>query len=304
MRRLRIIMIALWCVVGLAIFAVLAASLLGFTPSFPVFSAASGDTELVVDESYPLSGIERVSLDLLSDDCEVFVTEGDAIEIKHYVYNIPEDRYARVSVSSGELNVDTSGKIHFGIRLPFQELSRVELHIPKAFAGEMGLNLASGNVTIGGGLSLASLFIDVASGDIVAEQIETSDAKIDVISGNVRFEGGLITDNYAIEIASGDLSVKDSTTGSGSIGMTSGNLSLEGVEIAESLDIDVTSGDVELQLAGEPSLEFTAKKTSGDIEAYFETGDGNWKTYSATIGPGPYKRLNLDVTSGNVEIRN
>ncbi len=304
-------MIVLWSLVGLAILAVLIFELFfgglpfarlsereAFSPAGP-----SGLT-LVVDKSFPSTGIDEINLDLASDDCVVYVTDEDSISVKHYAKNLPEDRYAHVEADDGELEIKTGGNLFsFSIFPIVKRQSLIELYIPRAYSEDFRVGLGSGNVRIDGALSLKEFGLDVASGDVSAGGLlKARDAEIDVTSGNVRLTGGLEAEEYSIDLSSGDLTVDERLYGSGHVELTSGNVRLFGVEIAEELGVDVTSGDISLELAGEYGLEFSAKKTSGDINAFFEMDRGDWDKYSATVGDAPHKRLNVDVTSGNINI--
>ncbi len=311
MRGLKIMMIGLWSLVGLMILAVLIFEL--FFGGLPfsglrepaIFSPADPDSlTLVVDKSFPLAGLDGITLDLASDDCVVYVTDEDSVSVKHYVKNLPEDRYARAGAQGGELSITTGGNVFtFGIFPLVRRQSLLELYIPQAYAEDFSLSLGSGNVRVDGELSLSGLTLDIASGDVSAGGLlKARNAEIDVTSGNVRLTGGLEAEEYSIELSSGDLSVDKKLTGSGRVELTSGNVKLFGVEIADELGVDVASGDINLELAGEYGLDFSAEKTSGDIHAFFEMDRGDWDTYSATVGDAPYKKLSVDVTSGNINI--
>ena len=309
MKALRILMICLWSIIGLAILGALVYSLIfGHMPgviSLPgvSFEAQDTDMELVVDKSFPVSDIHEIEIDLSSDDCEIYTTSASDITVRHYVQNIPESRYIRAEKDGGTLTVRKGMGGFNGISFFVFSRSLVEVYIPESYARELDAGVTSGNITIENGMSLKELSLHTSSGDIRAEELLKAErAEIDVTSGNISLIKGLETEGYSIKVSSGNVTVDDRFTGSGKVKVTSGNVDLFGVEIAENLSVDVSSGDVEIELAGDPGLEFNAKKTSGDISAYFDIDKDSWHSYSATIGSAPYKELDVEVTSGNVRI--
>jgi DUF4097 and DUF4098 domain-containing protein YvlB len=220
----------------------------------------------------------------------------------HYVYNMPESRYVNVKQDGGTLKVDSGigNIISFGF--VFNE-SRVEIYVPEGWRGKLNTDIASGSVTLEDGFEFSELALHTSSGEIVSESpLKAQDAEIDVTSGSIILTGGLEAEEYTLKTTSGEIEVNGRLTGSGDIEVTSGDVSIFGVEIAERLSVDIASGNVDIELAGNPGLEFTARKTSGDIDTYFDIGDDDRHNYSTTVGQAPYKELDIEVTSGSIRV--
>jgi lia operon protein LiaG len=306
MKALKILMICLWSMVGLAVLGVLIYSMMyGSMPGFGFIGFGSRDSsemQLAVNQSFPADGIDGLEIDLASDDCVIYTSDTGDFRVMHYVYNMPESRYVNVKHDGGTLKVDSGIGNILSFGFGFNE-SRVEIYVPEGWRGNLDTDITSGSVTLEDSFEFSELALHTSSGEIRAENpLRAQDAEFDVTSGSISLSGGLEAEEYKLKTTSGEIAVDERLAGSGRIEVTSGSVYLSGVEIAESLGVDVSSGDVDIELAGDPGLEFTARKTSGDIDTYFDIGDDDRHSYSATIGQAPYRELDIEVTSGSIRI--
>jgi lia operon protein LiaG len=310
MKALRILMICLWSLVGLAILGVLIYSMafgsmpgLGFVGFSGFGSDDTSTMQLAVDESFPVSGIDELEIDLASDDCNIYASDTNDIRIMHYVLNMPENRTVNVRQDGGTLKVDSGVGNIFSFGFAFRRESVVEIYVPTNWGGKLDAGIASGSVTLEDSFEFSELALKTSSGEIRSEHaLKAKDADIDVTSGSIRLTGGLEAEEYRLKTTSGEIDVDERLAGSGRIDVTSGSVNVFGVEIAESLGVDVSSGDVDIELAGDPGLAFTARKTSGDIDTYFDIGGEDRHNYAATVGQAPYKKLDIEVTSGSIRV--
>jgi hypothetical protein len=293
--------------VGLAILGVLIYSLMfGSMPgwNFTGFGSRDSSTlELVVDKSFSAADISEVKIDLASDDCNVYTAADNSFTVRHYVRDIPESRFVSAKVDGGALKISSGIGNAFSFGISINRESLVEIYVPEGWRGKLDTDVTSGSVTLEDAFEYTELALHTTSGEILSGYpLKAEEAEIDVTSGSIRLTGGLEAGEYKLKTTSGEIDVDERLTGSGRIEVTSGSVNLFGVEIAKRLSVDVSSGDVEMELAGDPGLEFTARKTSGDIETYFDIGDNDRHNYSATIGSAPYKELDIEVTSGSIRI--
>lgn len=301
-------MIILWGIIGLAIVAAIVAGVAfqgsGFGFNFDV-TAADRNMTLAVDETVAAGNLDEIEIGLSSDECVVYLTDSDSINVKHYVKNVPENDYVHVSSSGRRLEISTksaglSNIMFFGF---VSRRSMVEIYIPKSYKNQLGVNISSGTLRFDSGMDLTDLNVHVSSGTIRAEElIKADDVKITVTSGDIRLTGGLETEKYTVKASSGTIDIDKKLTGSGNVNVTSGTIRLGGVEIADSLSVGASSGDIKIALAGSPSLSFTGHKSSGDLHTYFDALHDDRGNYSAKVGDGPYKELDVQVTSGTVRI--
>lgn len=309
MKGLHIAMIVLWGIIGLAIVGIIIAGVAfqnnSFGFNFNFDTSFKQDMTLAVDETVAANSIDEIKIDLSSDECVVYLTDGDSVNVKHYIHNVPESDLARVTSSGNSLNISTKGTLRVNIMF-FGFVSRrsvVEVYIPKNYKDRLDIDLTSGDIRFDSGMELSELDIGLSSGTIRAENlIKADDASITVTSGDIRLTGGLETDKYTVKASSGTISIAEKLSGSGNVKVTSGDIRLFGVDIADSLSVGASSGTISIEIAGNPSLNFTGHKSSGTLRTYFSALHDDRGNYSATVGDGPYKNLDVQVTSGDVRI--
>ncbi|MCL2034901.1 MAG: DUF4097 domain-containing protein [Oscillospiraceae bacterium] len=310
MKKLNLTLIVVWCIIGSLIIGLLAAGLIWNWNGLGLWGRGervSGDGDgLVAELSSGLDGVNKILIDLTSDECTVIPVDEDVITVRQYGKNLPEGRIARIETLGGTLKVTTYnrslGFSFFIFGWPPREYSRLEIYLPRAFNDKLAVDMTSGTLDFAGAIGVSDLNIDITSGIVRSDnEIRADNAVLDLTSGNIRLNGGLVTQNYLIDLTSGTIRVEGKTTGSGRIDITSGSVRLFGVEIAESLDIDATSGTIEVQVAGDPSIKFTGDKTSGTFNTYFDLNK-NGGYYTGTSGSEPFKSINANITSGSVRI--
>lgn len=310
MKNLTLLMIAVWSFIGLVIIAAIIFGAVFFDNykggNFSMMDLSVSDrsnTQAVAEETIPMSGIDKIELEFFSDECNVYFTSGSNIEMKHFVRNVSQERYARARVSGGTLNISTKPTGIGGFSLfNIGSRSQVDIYLPEAYKEALYVNLMSGTLRFDDRLALEKLAVKISSGTIRSDHIiEAGDLEITVTSGSVRLQGGVKADDYKLKTSSGNIDIGEQLVGSGSVNVTSGTIKLEGVDIANDLSVKISSGTVNIGIAGNPSLKFSGRRSSGTIRAYFGLyNDGS--TFSSTIGEAPYKNLDVQVTSGTVRI--
>lgn len=310
MKKLRLAMIIVWSIIAIIIIGILISGITfpggiigirgGNSLGTRFVSKRSGNETVYMDQSVPVSGLERVALTLSSDDCDIYPSSDDQIRVIQYGINLSDSQIISIKQYDSTLEIARGAghTIWFGY-----SKSRVEVYLPGAYHNDLEARLASGKIRIQTDLDLERLSIQLSSGDIASDrQISAGEVDLTVTSGDVRL-AALKTEQYDCTVSSGELDIRE-LTGSGDLSATSGTIRADNVTIAERLDVQVSSGDVNLSLAGDPGLNFTGKRSSGDIHTYFDvvTGGTNDKAVSATIGAEPRKDLSVQVTSGTVRI--
>lgn len=261
---------------------------------------------LVTDETIPMRGIDKIELGFASDECTVYLTEDDNIGVKHYVRNVSEGCYARIEGYGSTVAISTKpqglfdGITFFGV----DNRSVVEIYLPKAYKNELDVEVMSGKLLFDGDLDLSGLSMHISSGSINSEYaVKAPNTDITVTSGSIKITGGIIAEDYTLKTSSGSLTIDGGLKGSGRVNVTSGKIKLFGVDITDDLSAEVSSGSLDINIAGNPSLYFSGKRSSGSIRTYFGNfSDG--RTFSKTTGEDPYKSLEVSVTSGTVRITN
>ncbi len=313
MRKLNLAMIVLWCVIGALIVAALVGGTLFFKNGFsflPFFGNDSSKMELLKDTTVSADGLKKLDLAFASDECVVFLTDSNDINIKHFGQNLQQNRLVTVERIGDRVKVSTKEQnFHFGFSFvgfsfgSWREHSRVEVYLPRSFKSTMAVDMSSGTMRFEDALELSDLAVRISSGMLHTDYpIKATNTDIEISSGSVRFSDGLETEKYSIRASSGVIIVEDKLTGNGEVNVTSGSINLDGVEIKDSLSANASSGIINIGLAKDQSFKFNGKKNSGIISTYFDaTKDDH--SVTATVGSDPHKTLDMGVSSGTIRIR-
>lgn len=308
MKKFSLIMIIVWSFIGLAIVAALMLSIMFFNKggsrSMTFFNGNDrSNMQLVVDEAVPMQDIDKIELSFSADECNIYIANDDKIAIKHYARGIPAGRYAKLDRAGGLLTVSTKPSNLFGFSLfGFTNRSIVDIYLPSQYKDVLGVELMSGTLRFDGDLDLSELSVHISSGTIRSEHaVKAQNVDISVTSGTVRLTGGIEAENYALKTSSGTIDVGEKLSGSGSVNVTSGTIRLAGVDISEDLIVKASSGTINIGIAGNPSIRYSGRRSSGTIRAYFDLiKDGT--SFSGTVGEAPFKNLDVSVTSGTIRI--
>lgn len=307
MKKYSLMMIIVLSFIGLAIVAALIFSVLfvdkGGNRTMAFFEEPDRSSmQLVVDETIPIQGIDEIDLRFSADECNFYVTSDDKIGIKHHVRGIPSGRYAKIDTGGGVLTVSTTPSSVFGFSFGFTNRSIIDIYLPEAYKDALGVDLKSGTIRFDGDLDLNELSVHISSGTIRSEHsMKAQNLDVTVTSGSVKITGGIEAENYNLKTSSGTITIGDRLVGSGSVNVTSGSIKLAGVDITEDLSVKASSGTINIGIAGNPSLRYSGRRSSGTVRAYFNLID-NGTTFSGTVGEGPYKNLDVSVTSGTIRI--
>lgn len=309
MKKYSLMMIIVWSFIGLAIVTALMFSIFfvdkgGNGPMGFFGGDDRSGMQLVVDKAVPMQEIDEIDLRLSADECNIYITNDSNIGVKHYVRDIPSGRYAKIDTGGGVLTVSTTPSNVFGFFSfsGFTNRSIIDIYLPEAYKDALSADLKSGTIRFDGDLDLDELSVHISSGTIRSEySMKAKNIDVTVTSGSVRITGGIEAEEYAFKTSSGTLNIGNKLIGSGSVNVTSGSITLAGVDITEDLIVKASSGTINIGIAGNPSLRYSGRRSSGTIRAYFDLiKDGT--TFSGTVGEGPYKNLDVSVTSGTIRI--
>jgi len=304
MRRatLRVI-IVIWIIIAVALTAILALAIffrgIGFSGG-----SISGNMETLLDQTCSVDGIDKVSLMMSSDEVSLHIGGDDQVRVLHLARGYGKNEAARVDKSGGRLRITRSSGasvwriISFGNRR-----SRIDIWLPGRLVAQLDVDLRSGELRFEDDFAFTDLAVELSSGIVRCDgTLTASEADIRVMSGKIEL-GALHANRFSLATSSGVLRVDD-LTGVGGVNVTSGTIQLNRVELGEYLDVDVSSGTVKIGIAGDPAFQFSGKRTSGSIKAYFDLSysDKLSGNVNAAVGDDPQKRLNVEVTSGTVNI--
>lgn len=270
-------------------------------PAAPARSAPPENADKLFDQSLPISDVQNLLIDMTSDEVNLYPAEDNTLRVVQYGVNLNDERIIALERRGSTLAVTRSS---YGWQLfttPGYSRSYIDIYLPQSYHQALEIDLTSGSVTMHDDRQLSEFSIDITSGDIDVKHIEAQSATVEMTSGNVQIEG-LSVDSFDMDCTSGNIRV-DSAAGSGKLWTTSGSIHLERLELTDTLSLELTSGSINVGLAGNPNLQFKASRTSGSIDTYFPTNsEDNGRELFGSVGSAPYKRIEIDSTSGNVNI--
>jgi lia operon protein LiaG len=197
-------------------------------------------TETIEADSIQSISVKSASTDVVireagsEEDIKVALTGKVSKKLK-------DDYKLKVSKEDGTLNVDLEVKNMFRMGVVIIRDVKIEVLLPKKEYEELA--------------------VEVLSGDIKAEAIQSKDAIFETKSGDVALKGMEAGSQLKIQVASGDVRVEDSSAKELKFKAASGDMTIDGAA-AETADLYTASGDIEISgLSG----DIMAKITSGDL---------------------------------------
>lgn len=300
-RRLIIVQIVIWSIVGLALLGVLLSGVLNQGFSFMTHISLGGNMKQVYENTVSLSGVNDITLNLTSMDVAISSSENDELRIVQYAAgNLKESDY--VSVEQNGDKVTVSQPVWHGFWLFRMSVpQRLTIYLPASYAQSLTLHSTSGNVDIEPALNLSKLDLKLTSGNVYSDDtITAKDIRIRMTSGDVGVYA-LVSDTYDIASTSGNIRGGE-LTGKGNIRLTSGEIIFESIAGA-SHRLETTSGNIRIgTLIGEADLQ----ATSGNVTAKFEAplsnvtahaGSGN---VNLTLPTGAAASVKASCGSGNI----
>ncbi|MBD7911711.1 DUF4097 family beta strand repeat-containing protein [Clostridium cibarium] len=301
----------------IAIWAIVAISLTGFL----VYGIVSGkgmknmikpfvfsfnsETTIQKEESIDLTNLNKVNINFSSSDVVLKTTDEPKMKVVQRAKSKLDDNEKFIVDKTGDeviirkKSLNASSIFHFGI---YSE--EIEIYIPKSYNKDLNVESSSGDVKSSLETSLNKVSFSAHSGDIGMETgINANDVKIKVSSGNVDVES-ITSKTYDISSSSGDINI-NSVSGSGEIESRSGDIKIQYKDISEYSNVSAHSGDINIFIPSELSFKFSGKCISGDITSDFDLNYKNKKENEATgqIGNGPYKNLDVNTSSGDIDIK-
>lgn len=307
-RTLKIIRIAMWSLVALGLTAIL---ILGITNSngisgvFHFTNIIDSNIAVQKDEKLEIKGVNKIVVDFSSSDIIVKITDEDKMRIiQKSSNNLKEDEKFQVIQGNNQITIEKrkfgnlSNTWSFG---NFKEV--IEIYLPKNYNSDLDIKTSSGDIKFDSDIILSNANFSASSGDIVSKyNLQVKGINIETSSGDISIET-LTAPTYKIKATSGDIRI-NSLTGSGKVDTSSGDIKVEYKDIEEYSEITATSGDVKLIIKKGISFEFKGKCSSGDINSNLDLNykDENHHEATAKIGNGPYKKISVNTSSGDISI--
>lgn len=231
----------------------------------------------------PIEGIEKLDINLVSEDFYIKFGNTTAIEITHYSSSKKQknDRLD-VTVLGNRLKINKQQRIKILDLFPTRE--SIEVILPRELLLSVRIETVSGNMNVGGGV-YGQLELSTVSGNQYLEQVEVEQLIQNTTSGNIR-GSGMDVIRHKVKTVSGDIENQFASMPKEIVGKT-------------------ISGDLEITLPTNPGFVLEYETVSGDVDSDFEI---NWVQCSKTRGTGIYNdkvtKIVINTVSGDIEIKN
>ena len=261
------------------------------------------------EENIDLTDIEKLKIELESSDVNVIFTEENELKVIQYSNKeLKGDEEFKVDKSSSNITIREKNKIHFS----FFNINKIvlDIQIPKNYEKELDINTVSGYIKTNDNLKFKNLKVHSTSGDIEMGDIEADNINIETVSGDINLKK-LENNVTKLKTVSGDISV-ESAKGEIEAKSVSGNIEIE--KIDGNVELTSTSGDIESQdfkITGKSIIKTTSgnvdmyinKESNCQIKAKSTSGNINFPEGRNVIGQEPYIELNVQTTSGDIELK-
>lgn len=297
--------------------------------------------ELVNEQTVPLDGVDKISIDYSADDVVFFTSDTNELVLKEYMSFTPdEDEVTRITQSGSRLRLE--GRIRNDWFVHPNRGSRMEIYLPVDYQGSIDTSTSSGDITSSLVLKLTDLRMSASSGDIEMNEVTAAQIAFSTSSGNITIESsiGLLeaeassgdihirassgekslsttsgniviedSDGYTKASASSGTIKADNLAGTGHFKTTSGDIRLNFADapeaITKDLIINTSSGTAELSIPSSLEFNFSADTSSGSINTSFDDRLNFSKDEDhakGSVGAAPNINIKISTTSGDIEV--
>ena len=246
-----------------------------------ISARAAGRDEVLFEQSFPVQPGDRLAVALSSEDLVVETGAGAASvtvlgEGRDAREAFPRRRFS-ATYGGGTLRVETNPERN-GFRLGGERASyTVVVRVPERMAaelrlasgdvrlgdlqGDLHLETASGDASLGRVRDAAAVRVTTASGDVHAALLDGAEVAVQTASGDVQVDR-LAARTASVQTASGDVAVGAAGADRFEAHTASGDVAVERLD-AGAVVASTASGDVALRLDGAAPVE--ASTGSGDV---------------------------------------
>jgi DUF4097 and DUF4098 domain-containing protein YvlB len=311
-----------WSIMGLIVLGVLIASLSGINMpgwirNLPGLNAARGGSEnmiyvggstvLIKEESFPLDGVAALNIRTTHQKITVTLSNDSRLTVRQY-----DNENARpftsdaglVETGFGTLDISTRDRgFSIGI-LTLNFDPRLEISLPRSYAGNVALISTSGTVHIADSVTwgdtllqstsgsirlnapaaFGNLWVKSTSGTIRSEKITGMDISIESTSGSHRLGALDASGNVSLRSTSGSVSASGISGAEISAATSSGSQTLGALDSGGLIRLTSASGTVRADAVRSPQHYITT--SSGSIRIGELTGQGEVRSTSGSVRTG------------------
>lgn len=260
-------------------------------------------TDVEETRAVPAQGLERISVEAVSERVEVRRGAGDAVTVRLQgrVAPPPGEPLPRISVqpSDGALSVAVERGRIAGL---WSDLT-LSVELPAGYEGVLSVRGVSGAVELTGG-AFRQVDVSCTSGAVHAVALKARSLSIGTSSGAVRLDGAE-AERALLSTTSGSIAA-EGLSGAVRAESVSGRIQLDFASAPSSLEAQSTSGSVRIGLPEDARFALDASSTSGAVSCAFpitlSKGASGEHALVGTVngGTGPVK---VRTVSGAIRIQ-
>lgn len=300
-------MIVIWSLIALALIVMLVYGISSGKQIWNVFGIRNLKNESLTvqkKDSASIDEVNKININFASEYVDILSTDNSDIEVvQSSSRKLRENEKFTISKDGDAITIKNN-KFHFGFSFfSINSNEKIEVYIPKNYNKDLSVSLSSGDIDVNTDLVLNNVSYTQSSGDFnINGNITANEILLKSTSGDININE-LSAKSYDINQVSGNTEIK-SLSGSGKIKGISGDLKIYYKDISDYSDLNIISGDVKVFIPKDLSFQFDGECTSGDINSNFDINykDKKGGSASAKVGDGPYKRISIDSTSGDIDI--
>ncbi len=252
----KIVLIVLLSLLSLGMVAILVIALTQpFNFSFSIGSFSKESDRLAFEHEYSLEEIQLLNAKNDAGNLEISDSNTDKIKLK--IYN-EEEGQTTVNHPDNVLDMDVKSKSCKGFFVECR-VARVELEIPRSYAGKINLESDAGNINIST-LPEAEIVAKSDAGNIKIVKAKSIDAELN--AGNIKIEEA---ENAIIDIDAGNLEIAK-CTGYLKINSNAGNTKVKELALTKDSYIEADMGNVTVDHAGDVRVEADVDMGNKNIE--------------------------------------
>ncbi|QDK70559.1 DUF4097 family beta strand repeat-containing protein [Lactococcus protaetiae] len=218
---------------------------------------------LVNEQVFSPADFDQISLIYQQDNVDILPSEDGQLHLLEFMNTWKSDYFAQIQSTKNQLHIQYGKRPKlFGKLLPFR--SKIVFLIPTDYQKNLNLQLASGNLMINQ-VKLETLNIDCRSGNFKAENLKVRTLKTILNSGNGNFEQ-IESEKIMIEAKSGNLNLNKIDAYQADVMAISGNMRLNIADIY-TLRANVKSGNLKVQSLQTNTAELAAKSGNVTVES-------------------------------------
>lgn len=236
------------------------------------------EQNIIYEETYSVSELEQINIDVKSTDITVKPSPDDAIHIT--IYGEKEEEATSI-LENNQLTIIKNSKNHFCFGFCFTNNNEIVLSVPIEMSTNLNFKTTSGDIWIND-LKNVILNSETSSGDIEFGTVKNAYLKTQ--SGDVE---GKNIETAIIHTSSGDIHLAN-IVGQVDLKTSSGDMKLDTFQILESSSIQTSSGDVTI---------------SHITDCYINTKTRSGDTYIKENNRFSEIELQIETSSGDIYIK-